>query len=269
MDDARALALITAAGERAVPGFVIALLCLLSFVTSVWWLTRRHVLPRLESPLPPSGFLALNLGLGFVIVVVSAAIFAGTADEIGIDEELGALDTAFSAAVRESVSLATLRVFSLLTRFGDTATLTVLCVAVAVLLWIGRKRWLALAWVMAVAGNGVLNTTLKGVFERVRPLHEHGLVHELGWSFPSGHSSGSVVAYGMLAYIAMRRLPPIWHLPVLLLATAIAFTTGCSRIFLQVHFASDVLAGFASGLAWLTVCVVSIELTRRYRRAPA
>jgi undecaprenyl-diphosphatase len=72
----------------------------------------------------------------------------------------------------------------------------------------------------------------------------------------------------MLAYIAMRRLPPAWHLPALLLATAIAFTTGCSRIFLQVHFASDVLAGFASGLAWLTVCVVSTELTRRYRRAP-
>ncbi|WP_207207767.1 phosphatase PAP2 family protein [Methylibium sp. Pch-M] len=268
MDEARVLALVTAVGERAVPSFVLALACLLLFVASAWWLTRRHVLPRLVSPLPPSGFLALNLGLGFVIVVVSAAIFAGTADEIGIDEELGVLDTAFSDTLRDSVSLATLRVFSLLTRFGDTATLTVLCTVVAVWLWVVRKRWLALAWVIAIAGNGVLNTTLKGIFERVRPLHEHGLVHELGWSFPSGHSSGAVVAYGMLAYIAMRRLPPAWHLPALLLATAIAFTTGCSRIFLQVHFASDVLAGFASGLAWLTVCVVSTELTRRYRRAP-
>ncbi|HYM47463.1 MAG TPA: phosphatase PAP2 family protein, partial [Burkholderiaceae bacterium] len=73
-------------------------------------------------------------------------------------------------------------------------------------------------------------------------------------------------------YVLIRSTPVIWHLPIVLLATAIAFITGCSRIFLQVHYASDVLAGFASGVAWLAVCVIGAEISRRAafpRRLPS
>lgn len=266
IDEARLQAWGRLAGMHALPTFGATLLLLLALVAALAWVARRHVVPRLESPLPPGGFLVLNLGVGFLIVVVSASIFAGTADEIGAGEALGALDTAFSAAVRDTVSRPALRAFAIVTRFGDTLTLTLLGVGVALLLVRAGRHWMAAAWVAAVGGNGVLNTALKGVFERVRPVHDHGLVHEAGWSFPSGHSSGAVVAYGMLAYVLIRRLEPRWHLPVLLGATAIAYSTGWSRVFLQVHYASDVVAGFASGLAWLTACIVSVELTRRYRR---
>jgi membrane-associated phospholipid phosphatase len=62
----------------------------------------------------------------------------------------------------------------------------------------------------------------------------------------------------MLALVAIRTLPPRWHLPAVLGATALAYTVGSSRVFLQVHFVSDVAAGFASGGAWLMVCVISI-----------
>ena len=117
-----------------------------------------------------------------------------------------------------------------------------------------------------MGGNGLLNTVLKNVFERVRPAHGNGMVSELGWSFPSGHASGATVAYGMLAYIAVRTLPAVWHLPVVLTAAALAFTVGCSRIFLQVHFASDVAAGFAFGTAWLAVCIGSVELIRYFSK---
>ena len=134
-------------------------------------------------------------------------------------------------------------------------------------------RWLALGWSLAVCGNALLNTTLKALFERTRPVHDSALVHADGWSFPSGHSSGSVVVYGMLAYVLMQTLPPPLKrragLPLVLAATALAFTIGCSRIFLQVHFATDVLAGFASGTAWLAMCVASIELSRHYGRSRA
>ena len=91
---------------------------------------------------------------------------------------------------------------------------------------------------------------------------------EHGFSFPSGHSSGSVVAYGMLAYLALRLLPIRWHLPGLLATVALAFTVGASRLFLGVHFASDVIAGFASGAAWLAMCITLIERMRwRYRQS--
>jgi len=115
----------------------------------------------------------------------------------------------------------------------------------------------------------LLNQTLKQIFGRVRPLQPEGFVLEQGFSFPSGHSSGSVVAYGMLAYVAVRLLPARWHLPVLLAAMALAFTVGASRMFLRVHFASDVIAGFASGAAWLAVCVTGFELARWCRQRSA
>lgn len=114
----------------------------------------------------------------------------------------------------------------------------------------------------------MLNPLLKNVFARARPVHDNLRAFADGWSFPSGHSSSSVVAYGMLAYVLVRLLPTrhaAAHLPIVVAAAALAFTIGCSRVFLQVHFATDVLAGFASGTAWLAVCIGALELAR-YRR---
>ena len=154
------------------------------------------------------------------------------------------------------------RSLPLLTHLGDAWLLTLLGAVVALGLWWRGQRTLALGWVLALGGNALLNPLLKRIFERVRPVHDHGLVAELGWSFPSGHTSGATVAYGMLAYVMLRTLPSAWHLPAVLGAAALAFTVGSSRVFLQVHFASDVVAGFASGTAWLMVCILSVGSSR-------
>jgi undecaprenyl-diphosphatase len=100
----------------------------------------------------------------------------------------------------------------------------------------------------------------------VRPVHDQAIATASGWSFPSGHTSGSLVTYGMIAYVLVRTTPARWHLPVVIAATIVAFSTACSRVFLRVHFASDVLAGFASGTAWLVACILSVELARMVRQ---
>ena len=118
----------------------------------------------------------------------------------------------------------------------------------------------------------MLNTVLKRIFERTRPVHDNLRAFADGWSFPSGHASGSLVAYGMLAYLAVRLLPARWsdaRLPALLLATAVVFIVCASRVFVQVHFATDVLAGMASGSAWLAVCIGALELVRYHRQGEA
>ncbi len=130
-----------------------------------------------------------------------------------------------------------------------------------------QRRALALGWVLAVAGNSILNVSLKGIFERVRPLHEHGLAHGPGLQLPQRPQLRcSVVAYGMLAYVAMR--------------AACRRCGICRRCFWPPRSPSrpDAAASscrcispatcwpaFASGLAWLVVCISGLE-TVRYRQ---
>jgi predicted phosphodiesterase len=124
-------------------------------------------------------------------------------------------------------------------------------------------------WVLALGGIVVLNPALKHIFERARPVHDHRLAMETSFSFPSGHSAGAIVSYGMLLYLALRTLPARWHVPAAMAAVAAILTIACSRIFLQVHFASDVAAGLLTGLAWLLVCVGSLEYARHRKRRTA
>ena len=255
-------------GQHALPIFAGLLAALLLSTAAAWWGVRRIHVPREQSRLSPGLYLCVRLAAGFAVIVAGGWLFAELAEKLGTGGTMGSMgraDQALADSLRTELPLAALQVFALLTRLADTATVTGVCILVAALLvWRGR-RWLALGWVLAVAGTGVLNTTLKQIFERVRPVHDDGLVVAHGFSFPSGHSSGSVVMFGMLAYVLCRFVPLRWQLPLVLAAVALAFSVGVSRVFLRVHFASDVLAGFASGTAWLVVCIASIELTRWIR----
>ena len=254
------------AGAHALPLFFVLLALLLLLAWLGWWAFQRWMLPREPGAAPTPALLALRLALGFGAIVLGAWVFAEIAEALHAAATLGAADQALADAIRISVPTAALQVFAVLTRLANTETLTVLCIVVAIALVVVGRRWLALGWVAAVVGNALLNTTLKQIFARVRPLHDDGIVAAHGFSFPSGHSSGSVVVYGMLAYVAMRFVPRRWHLALTLAAVTLAFAIGASRVFLRVHFASDVIAGFASGSAWLSVCIASIEFTRWYRR---
>ncbi|MES3014832.1 MAG: phosphatase PAP2 family protein [Pseudomonadota bacterium] len=258
--------LVPLAGAHALWLFFALLVLLLALTWLGWWAFQRWMLPRAQGTAPTPLLLALRLALGFGAIVLGAWVFAEIAEELHAEAPLGAADHALADALRTSVPPAALQAFAWLTRLADPATLTVLCIAVAIGLVLTGRRWLAFGWVAAVAGNALLNVTLKQVFARVRPVHDDGLVLAHGFSFPSGHTSGAVVAYGMLAYVAMRFVPLRGHLALMLAAVALAFAIGASRMFLRVHFASDVIAGFASGSAWLAVCIASIELTRWYER---
>lgn len=262
MPSAAVEALARAAGAEALPGFFAGLALTVALVLLAWTALRRVGLPWEANRLAPGSFLVLHLGAGFACVVAAAAVFATLAESIGAGAPLGRLDQVFSDAVAGSTPVAAHAIFGVVTHLGDRGTQTVVCIVVAALLIRRGRHALALVWVAAVAGNGLLNTALKHIFERARPVHPGHWV-AAGYSFPSGHSSGSVAVYGMLAYLALRLAPPRWHLPAVLGAAAVVYITGCSRIFLQMHFASDVVAGFVSGTAWLLVCIVSAELLRR------
>lgn len=266
-DDAqRARALADWLGHHALAASAGGLLAALLLAALAFAALRQLHLRVPPAKVPVAVWLGLWLVFGGGLVLASAAVFAEAMEAMDADETLGLFDTRLAEVLSQRMSPGALRAISLLTHLGDPLPLTALVVLVgAALLWRGH-RWLALGWVVACAGNGVLNRLLKQIFERVRPVHEHGFAVADGYSFPSGHTSGSLVVYGMLAYLGVRLLPPRWHLPSVLLAAALAFAIGASRVLLQVHWVSDVLAGFASGLAWLVACILAIELRRGYVR---
>jgi undecaprenyl-diphosphatase len=104
------------------------------------------------------------------------------------------------------------------------------------------------------------------LFQRERSLHDHGFITEPGRSFPSGHAFGSMAFYGMLAYVLLRRLPPRFPRGVIAAAAGTIGMVGSSRILLQVHYFSDVLAGYAAGAAWLLLCIGVAEYGRHDKR---
>ena len=249
------------AGQHAL-AFFFVLMVLAWAATLAGWCWLRRAAPAHLTQAVMGGRVAL----GLFSSLAGAAAFAALAAQLGGGPSLSRADQALTDALRTNVAPLTQQLFAALTRLADPATLMLLGLGMALALVVWGQRALALGWVLALAGNGLLNQTLKQVFGRIRPLELHPLVSAAGLSFPSGHSSGAVVAYGMLAYLAIKLLPARWQLPALLAAVSLVVTVGASRIFLRVHFASDVLAGFASGTAWLALCITGMELVL-WRRA--
>ncbi|MBT2334241.1 phosphatase PAP2 family protein [Variovorax paradoxus] len=225
---------------------------------------RRARTTSTEEPDEPR--LAVALAMGFLSILGAASLVAYIASKLGDGRLLGLADQALADAVGEHVPWAVLVMFSWLTHLGDAELLAPVCLVVALLLWRKAHHGLALGWVVALGGIVLLNPALKHIFARARPLHDHGLAMETSFSFPSGHSAGAIVSYGMLLYLALRLLPARWHVPAAMATAAAIVTIACSRVFLQVHFASDVAAGLLTGLAWLLVCVGSLEYARHRSR---
>ncbi|MFD0820996.1 phosphatase PAP2 family protein [Micromonospora zhanjiangensis] len=137
-------------------------------------------------------------------------------------------------------------------------------VVVAVLgLLIRRQPRLAVYLLVTDAGALILDPTLKALVGRLRPVVDVPVAHAPGNSFPSGHALDSLVMYGALLLVFLPALPRRWRRPVIGLLTALVAAIGLTRIALGVHFVSDVLGGWALGLAWLGVTAYAFRLWRR------
>ncbi|MEO8778888.1 MAG: phosphatase PAP2 family protein [Rhodanobacter sp.] len=174
---------------------------------------------------------------------------------------LAGFDAALAESLRDQMPLPVLRMIATITHLGDklwVASAAVLVLAALLL----RRHWrLALTWAVALVGTVPINDSLKALFRRTRPLHDHGFISQPGWSFPSGHAFGAVVFYGMLAYVLLH-LSTRFHRVLVAAAMLLIGVIGISRILLQVHYFSDVLAGYTAGAAWLVLCISAAEMRR-------
>jgi undecaprenyl-diphosphatase len=220
----------------------------------------------------------LEWPLLLTLFVAAAALwaFAELAGEV-LEGDTRAFDRAILLALRSPSDLSapigprwmqeTMRDF---TALGGVAVLTIMTLAVAAYLTLIRKGRAALGMLIAVAGGMLISSLLKYGFERPRPeFIPHG-AYVYTSSFPSGHSTMSAVVYLTLgAFVA--RLRHEWRIKIFAISLAVFLTllVGVSRIYLAVHWPTDVLAGWTLGAGWALLCwAVVLWLQRGGRIEP-
>jgi undecaprenyl-diphosphatase len=207
--------------------------------------------------------LGLTLVAGFLAGLLALYLFARLADDV-LERETEWLDGAVLVWLRGFAS-PWLDGAARFASFLGSETVAVLLVALVVAL-VARRRWgAAVGLLLATAGAQALNNVLKELFQRTRPAPVAGLIPAQTFSFPSGHAMVAAAFYGFLAYLAWRALRGrrrgLATAGLLLLIGLI----GLSRLYLGVHYLTDVAAGYLAGFVWLDVVILGGRLLRRRR----
>ena len=148
-----------------------------------------------------------------------------------------------------------LRFFDAVTQLGSPGV-AVIVVVVALYLWRQRVFLLLWTWLGAIVGGLAIEYVLKTTVHRSRPQYAAAYLHGHSYSFPSGHTMESTICYLMLAFLVSSHPPtrPAVGRAALIVAGMLIVAVGFSRLYLGVHYPSDVVGGLAAGLGWLAVC---------------
>jgi len=155
--------------------------------------------------------------------------------------------------------------------FLGTGTVVLMLVAISgMFLWLTKHKYSALLLLISTTGGILMNNLLKAGYGRPRPQVVEWGTQAMSWSFPSGHAMSAAVVYGTVAYLAARLQARRLHRFVTLLFAAIVILLiSISRLYLGVHYPSDVIAGVIIGLAWAGFCMATLEAIQLYARTRA
>ena len=212
-----------------------------------------------RSRLGPSWAFCLSAAAGLAVITSAAAGAGKLAEELTAGDGMALLDhpvASFAAAHRDGILTQVMRTVSTV---GGPPVLTILAATVGLLLGITRRSWEpVLVAGVTLTGTGVLTLVLKGVLGRPRPPLRDAVAVADGYAFPSGHAAAAAAGFGVLAYLIAARLRR-WEaqLAVWTAATVLTVLVGVSRVYLGVHWMTDVLGGWAFGILWLTVVSVT------------
>jgi membrane-associated phospholipid phosphatase len=216
----------------------------------------------------PGEYLGLHLTVGLAICLAALWLFAGITEDVVHQDPLTAFDLRVLAALHAGATPSGYALARAISALGSALIMAALALSVSVLLAVRRQAVLLEGWLIAFVGGGILNQALKRIVQRPRPLHS-SILSSASWSFPSGHAMESLIGYGMLAYLLLL-LPEAraWRPVVVIGAASLILAIGFTRLYLGVHYFSDVVGGYAAGGIWLSACISGLEITRRWRPPP-
>ena len=210
--------------------------------------------------------LSLELIIVLVIFICATALFAFLVNNVFFQRKEG-FDFRVFDFLSQYVNDTNTYLMTAVTFLGTHTFLIPANIALILyFLFIKKHRWYSIKVPAVALSSLLLMSGLKILFSRPRPT-EQILRAVSGFSFPSGHAMTSFTFYGLLIYIIYQSVPnkPLkWTLITLLVL--LILTIGFSRVYLRVHYASDVLAGFAMGLIWLVLSVSVIRRIEKYTR---
>lgn len=232
--------------------------------------SQRNALPsgalRVESrqstkgrdvPSPKTCLLALGIALALFVLLAAAVTDAGalTLLDARINIWLHSHNTPGLTAFSFSVS-----------KLHSNWSISIVTVAIAVYLWMKGRRYWILTLIISVFGGMLLNVVLKLLFARPRAHFDNPILTLRTFSFPSGHTMLATAFYGTLCVFVLScaRDKKVRRLVIWLSASMIALV-GFSRMYLGVHYLTDVLAAIAEGVGWISLCLLFVSAIRRRR----
>lgn len=206
------------------------------------------------------GVMAAGVGFALVLALVVARW-----------EPLGALDEGSVSVLNVAVGDQPLvvKALTVLTWLGGAQAGTVLITALVVSLLLRRLPRLAVYAAVTGLGAAVLNTGVKALVDRTRPVVDVTVATAPGLSFPSGHAMGSAITYGVLLLVLLPAVPPRWRRVAVALVVGLVLLIGSTRVALGVHYPSDVVGGWLLGALWLAVTAAAFHPWRTAERAGA
>jgi undecaprenyl-diphosphatase len=222
----------------------------------------------LAARLSPEGELGLHLTVGLALLLAAAWIFGAIAEDVVTGATITRVDVRLAHWFHDRATPGFTRAMLFVTHWNGLVGSSVMAALLALWFWRRRAHYWLVVCLIAVPGGMLLNVALKHVFRRVRPAFDDPLLSLLTYSFPSGHTAAATVFYGLLACYLVRRVRA-WGARALVVLGAAAMVTlvALSRMYLGVHYLSDVLAAAAEGAAWLAICITAVSTLHRRRLA--
>lgn len=219
-------------------------------------IVARRVLGWLKGLFDVDRILVVATVLGLGVAAGCSVVIAKLLDDVMGGEDAAQLDPRILSVVVEHRNDALTSFFTTVTNLGDPLVVTAVAVFVVVALLPVNRR-LATVVALSTTGTVVITTVAKAVVDRPRPPEALWLDVASGPAFPSGHSAQSVALYGAIALVVWHLARPLWvRLGAVLVAASIALAVGASRVYLAVHWPSDVLCGWAIACLWLMMLLL-------------
>jgi membrane-associated phospholipid phosphatase len=227
------------------------------------WVTGRSAWSGLRS----YAVMLVLLAAGALAATVAGYLFMELAVHLNVSKSLVyEMDRVVEAGMQSMRQPAVTTLLTTITRIGGFAGMAPLALVVAAILFIHQERASAVFIIVTVAGGELLNLGLKTIFARTRPDLALAIYRATGYSYPSGHAMGSFITFGAISYIVLRQ-PWIWRLKsaVLAFAATMVILISLSRIYLGVHWTSDILGAWSASTVWLASAIVAFEMLLRLR----